>query len=156
MCLRLRIIVTSDQDVQFMNFPPQIFFNDNNLGYRAAILKKNSLWLLPFYMTWLHISIMKRCAERLYQTSLMRVSGFVINCLCNWYILTISSYLKPKCVSGFVINGLCNWYILFPHLKSKHVSGLLLTLLLTYLTRVSDRRSKKAWSPRSFLHFCQA
>ena len=28
----------------------QIFFNDINHGYRAAILKKNSLWLLPFYM----------------------------------------------------------------------------------------------------------
>ena len=33
-----------------MNFPSQIFFNDINRGYRAAILKKNSLWLLPFYM----------------------------------------------------------------------------------------------------------
>ena len=25
-------------------------FNDINHGYRAAILKKNSLWLLPFYI----------------------------------------------------------------------------------------------------------
>ena len=33
-----------------MNFPSQIFLNDINLGYRAAILKKNSLWLLPFLM----------------------------------------------------------------------------------------------------------
>ena len=33
-----------------MNFPSQIFFNDINHGYRAAILKKNYLWLLPFYM----------------------------------------------------------------------------------------------------------
>ena len=33
-----------------MNFPTQIFFNDFNGGYSAAILKKNSLWLLPFYM----------------------------------------------------------------------------------------------------------
>ena len=33
-----------------MNFPSQIFFNDINYGYRVAILKKNSLWLLPFYM----------------------------------------------------------------------------------------------------------
>ena len=57
-----------------MNFPSQIFFNDINHGYRAAILKKNSFWLLPFYMVWLLISIMKRYAERcalqLYQTSL--------------------------------------------------------------------------------------
>ena len=33
-----------------MNFPSQIFFNDINHPYRAAILQKNSLWLLPFYM----------------------------------------------------------------------------------------------------------
>ena len=57
-----------------MNFPSKIFSNDINHGYRAAILKKNSLWLLPFYALWLLISIMKRCAERcaqqLYQTCL--------------------------------------------------------------------------------------
>ena len=34
-----------------MNFPPQIFVNDINHGYRASILKKSSLWLIPFYMT---------------------------------------------------------------------------------------------------------
>ena len=33
-----------------MNFPSQIFFNNTNHGYRAALLKKNSLWLLPFYV----------------------------------------------------------------------------------------------------------
>ena len=33
-----------------MNFPSQIFFNDINLVYRAAVLKKKILWLLPFYM----------------------------------------------------------------------------------------------------------
>ena len=39
------------QDVWFMKFPSQIFFNDINHGYKAAtIIKKNSLWLLPFYM----------------------------------------------------------------------------------------------------------
>ena len=33
-----------------MNVPSQIFFNGINHGYKAAIIKKNSLWLLPFYM----------------------------------------------------------------------------------------------------------
>ena len=33
-----------------MNFPSQIFFNDINHVYRAAILKKKFLWLLPFDM----------------------------------------------------------------------------------------------------------
>ena len=50
-------------------------FNDFNHGHSAAMLKKNSLWLLPFYMMWLLICIMKRCTERcalqLYQTSIM-------------------------------------------------------------------------------------
>ena len=33
-----------------MNFLSQIFVNDINHGYRAAILKKISLWLLSFYV----------------------------------------------------------------------------------------------------------
>ena len=33
-----------------MNSPLQIFFNKINHGYRAAILQKNVLWLVPFYM----------------------------------------------------------------------------------------------------------
>ena len=67
-CLWLRIIRRS------MNFPSQIFFNDINHGYRAAILKKSSLWLLHFIWLWLLIAIIKRCAERcelqLYRTSI--------------------------------------------------------------------------------------
>ena len=46
-CLWLRIIRRSDEGVLFMNFSSHIFFNDINYGYRAAILKKSSLWLLP-------------------------------------------------------------------------------------------------------------
>ena len=48
--LWLRIIRRSYQGVCFMNFPSKRFFHDINHGYRAAILKKNFLWLLPFYM----------------------------------------------------------------------------------------------------------
>ena len=48
--LWLGIIRRSNESVYFMNFPLQIFFNDINHGYRAATLKKNYLWLLPFYM----------------------------------------------------------------------------------------------------------
>ena len=52
LCLWLTIITRSDQGVQFMNFPSQIFFNDINHGYKAALLKKNSLWLLSFYIAF--------------------------------------------------------------------------------------------------------
>ena len=74
--LCLRIIGTSSQDAQFMNFPSQIFFNDINHGYRAAILNKNSLWLLPFYMlmvTCFYYEKVRRTMHtlQLYQTSLI-------------------------------------------------------------------------------------
>ena len=49
-CLWLRIIRRSDQDFSFINFPSQVFSNDIDHGYRAAILKKNSSWLLLFHM----------------------------------------------------------------------------------------------------------
>ena len=75
LCLWLIIIRRSDQGVQFTNVSSQIFLNDINLGYRAAILKKNYLSLLPGFMwLWLLIAIVKRCAEQcalqLYRTSL--------------------------------------------------------------------------------------
>ena len=58
-----------------MNFPSQIFFNDINHGYRAAILKKNYLWLLPFYMvvaTYFYYEKVHRTMQlQLYQTSLL-------------------------------------------------------------------------------------
>ena len=38
--LVLRFIRRSNQGVQLMNFPSQIFFNNVNHGYRAAILNK--------------------------------------------------------------------------------------------------------------------
>ena len=47
---RLRIIRRSDQGIQFMNFPSQIFFNNINHGFKAVLLKKNYLRLLSFYM----------------------------------------------------------------------------------------------------------
>ena len=50
LCFQIRIIRRSDQSVQLMNFPSQIFFNNVNHGYKAALLKKNSLWLLSIYM----------------------------------------------------------------------------------------------------------
>ena len=40
-------------------------FNDINHGYKAALLKKNYLWLLSIYMNGLLIAIMKRSAERM-------------------------------------------------------------------------------------------
>ena len=58
LCLWLRIIRTSNRGVH--EFPSQIFFNRVIHSCRETILKKNSLWLLPFYMTVAIIVIMKR------------------------------------------------------------------------------------------------
>ena len=44
-CLWLRIVRRSDQGVQFMNFPSNIFLKNINHRYSAAILKKGSLWV---------------------------------------------------------------------------------------------------------------
>ena len=79
-CLWLRIIRRS------MNFPSQIFFNDINHGYRAAILKKSSLWLLLFLWLCLIIATIKRTMPRLqlYRTSL--------NTICNLQQLLINTF----------------------------------------------------------------
>ena len=79
-CLWLRIIRRS------MNFPSQTFFNDINHGYRAAILKKSSLWLLLFLWLCLIIATIKRTMPRLqlYRTSL--------NTICNLQQLLINTF----------------------------------------------------------------
>ena len=50
------------------------FFNESSHGCRAAVFNKKSLFLLSFYVAWLRIAIMKKCAERyalqLYRTSI--------------------------------------------------------------------------------------
>ena len=50
-------------------------FDHINHGYRAAVLKKNSLWLLPFYMvvaTFFYYEKVSRTIRlQLYQTSLI-------------------------------------------------------------------------------------
>ena len=46
-----------------MNFPSQIFFND--IGYKAALLKKNYCGCFQFIWMWLLIAAIKRGAERM-------------------------------------------------------------------------------------------
>ena len=81
-CLWLRIIKRSDYGVQFMNFPSQISFNDINHGYRAAILKKSYLWLLPFYM-----AVATNCYYKNVQRTMCTA---IVSCLLN----KIEPYLR--------------------------------------------------------------
>ena len=81
-----------------MNFPSQMFFNDVNHGYRAAILKKGSLCCFRFIWLWLLIPMIKRCVERcelkLYGTSLKNPSdgSFCIN-TCSVHFATTTNRL---------------------------------------------------------------
>ena len=77
-----------------MNFSSQIFFNDINHGYRAAILKKNSLWLLPFYM----VVATYFCYEKVRRT--MRTA--IISNLLNWRIFWITHLLDNLLFWGVV------------------------------------------------------
>ena len=57
-----------------MSFLHRFFSNDINHGYRVAILKKSSLWLLPFCMavaTYYYFEKVRRtCPLQLYRDSL--------------------------------------------------------------------------------------
>ena len=61
-----------------MNFPP-LFFNDINHGYRADILKKKTLWLLPFYMvvsTYFHYEKVRRTMRTVIVSNLLNSDFF--------------------------------------------------------------------------------
>ena len=61
-----------------MNFPP-LFFNDINHGYRADILKKKTLWLLPFYMvvsTYFHYEKVRRTTRTVIVSNLLNSDFF--------------------------------------------------------------------------------
>ena len=64
-----------------MNFPSQIFFNDINHDYRAAISKKSSLWLLLYYM-----AVATYCYyEKLGRTMRTAIASYLINKTLNKY-----------------------------------------------------------------------
>ena len=110
--LRLRTIISSDQGVQFMNFFSQIFFNDINHDQRAAILEKNSLWLLPFLWLWLLISIMKTYAEQ-YHTSLKELEIYLLLLEKLSYKLCEKSFLQLNVLSRLkVFTGKNNYRLL--------------------------------------------
>ena len=76
-----------------MNFPSQIFFNDINHGNRAVMLKKTSLWLLPFYTAVATYCCYKK-VRRMMCTAI--VSYLVNKEIFNFKILLISLNIKPS------------------------------------------------------------
>ena len=66
-----------------MNFPSQIFFNDINHGHRAAILKKNFLWLLPFYMVVATYSYYEKVCGMMHTAIVSYLLKFLCNKLAN-------------------------------------------------------------------------
>ena len=85
LCLKIRIIRRSDQYVQLMNFSSQIFFNE--IGFKAALLKKNSLWLLLIY-----IDVAFYCYyEKKRRTNAHSLSIFILFQLQNSIILRVKT-----------------------------------------------------------------
>ena len=77
-----------------MKFPSQIFFNDINHGYRAAILKKNYLWLLPFYVamaTYCYYEIVRRTMRTAILSYLLKLTILIF-----WNKFTQKGYLQSK------------------------------------------------------------
>ena len=72
-----------------MNFPSQIFFNDINHGYSAAMLKKNSLRLLLFYMV---------VANYFYYEKVRRtMRTAIVSNLPKWYVSKVSKATVQVC-----------------------------------------------------------
>ena len=71
-----------------MNFCSQIFFNDINHGYRAAILKKNSLWLLPLYM----VVATYFCYEKVHRTMPTAIVSNPLNISTKCYKKTLNAH----------------------------------------------------------------
>ena len=64
-----------DQGVNSLIFIQRYSFNDTYHGYRAAVLKKSSLWLLPFYMavaTYCYYEKMRRTMRGAILTYLLK------------------------------------------------------------------------------------
>ena len=92
LCLWQRIIRRSNQGVYFMNYSSQIFFNDINHGYREVSLKKNSLWLLPFYAvvaSYCYYEKVRRKMNTAIASYLLSI--FILFQLQSWIILRMRS-----------------------------------------------------------------
>ena len=95
LCLWLSVIRRSDQGVLLMKFPSQIYFNDINHSYRAAILKKIYLRLLPFYVaaaTYCYYENMHRTILSAIVSYLLKCVSFFLFYFCNQNIIFIPVY----------------------------------------------------------------
>ena len=116
-----------------MNFPSQIFFNDINHGYRAAILKKNPLWLLAFYMS---------VATYFYHEKVRRTMRTAI-VLYLLSIVTRKKNIAWKFARGYCLYN-CKTFLLVPHrteCTKKIFAEECSTLLLKYHNIIGQRRT---------------
>ena len=85
-----------------MNFPSQIFFNDINYGYRAAILKKNSLWLLPIYVvvaTYFYYEKVRRTMRTAIVSNLLKCKMHFRKKIPEYFsIVIVSFYFTAKII----------------------------------------------------------
>ena len=149
LCLWLRIIRISDQGVSFMNFPSQMFFNYINHGYRGAILKKNYLWLLPFYIavaTYFYYEKLRRTMRTAivsYQLKLIRAYSRTWGHGCDFFEKgqrkvkirekrekLVTLYKTYTCPGDIKILGLCLVGPVLPHREKMSFYPWLVSLLV--------------------------
>ena len=79
-----------------MNFSSQILFNDIDHVCRAAILKKNYMWLLPFYMvvaTYFYYEKVRRTMRTAIVSNLLKYSVVSLDSTSSQEFIVIQSTL---------------------------------------------------------------
>ena len=115
-----------------MNFPSQIFFNDFNHGYRAAVLKKSFLWVLLPYMVVATYCYYEKACRKMHTAIVL-------------YFLKKESQLNEVCLGHKVI---CTVFIT----RRTRAQLLMIKKLSTYLCPKDERQSSKKLKTSPGIH----
>ena len=125
-----------------MNFSSQIFFNDINHGYKAALLEKSSLWLLSIYM-----DVACYCYyEKGRRMNARSLNIFILFQLQSWIILRVRTIfllrnfhvkrvifetammnISNNCIAGCSVYSIAAWKSTYLKNYSKTFNALILT-----------------------------
>ena len=115
-----------------MNFPSKIVFNNSNHGYRVAILKKSSLWVLLSYMVLATYCYYKKACITMHTAVVL-------------YLIKKESQLNQVCLGHKVRS------IVFIR-KRTRAKLLMIYKVSTYLCPKDERESLKKLSTSPDIH----
>ena len=115
-----------------MNFPAKIVFNNSNQGYRVAILKKSSLWVLLSYMVLATYCYYKKACITMHTAVVL-------------YLIKKESQLNQVCLGHKVRS------IVFIR-KRTRAKLLMIYKVSTYLCPKDERESLKKLSTSPDIH----